>query len=57
MIGFYCVAKILEFFDRQIASVLSTGGHPWKHLAGAAAMLCYVYAVSNRRVITAVPES
>jgi hypothetical protein len=57
MIGFYCLAKILELFDQQIGPVLSTGGHPWKHLAGAAAMLCYVNAVSNRTVITAAPVS
>jgi hypothetical protein len=56
MIAFYGLAKILEFFDRQIADVLSTGGHPWKHLAGAAAMLCYVTAVSNRRPVTDARE-
>jgi hypothetical protein len=56
MIGFYGLAKLLEFFDHQIADVLSTGGHPWKHLAGATAMLCYVAAVSNRRPVTDAPE-
>ena len=54
MIAFYGLAKILELFDRQIALVLSTGGHPWKHLAGGAAMLCYVNATSSRRAVTAV---
>ena len=57
MIGFYGLAKILEFFDHQIADVLSRGGHPWKHLAGATAMFCYVTAVSNRRPVTGAPES
>jgi hypothetical protein len=57
MIGLYGPAKILKFFDHQIADQLSTGGHPWKHLAGAAAMLCYVTALSDRRPITGVPES
>jgi hypothetical protein len=56
MIGFYGLAKILEFFDREIADQLSTGGHPWKHLAGATAMFCYVTAVSNRRPLTGAPE-
>jgi hypothetical protein len=50
--GFYALAKILEAFDRQIASVISTGGHPWKHAAGAIAMLCYVNMVARRKPLT-----
>jgi ceramidase len=57
MIAFYALAKILEYFDHQIAPVLSTGGHPWKHLAGGAAMLCYVSAISGRRALTDAPVS
>src|SRR5260221_7423487 len=38
MIGFYALAKGLELFDYQVGEVISTGGHPWKHLAGAVAM-------------------
>ncbi len=52
MVGFYVLAKILESCDGSIASVLSTGGHPWKHLAAAAAMLCYVEAVAGRSGIS-----
>lgn len=37
---FYVVAKLFEAFDRQIAGVMATGGHPWKHLAAAVAMFC-----------------
>jgi hypothetical protein len=48
MVGFYVLAKIFEQFDRQIAAVVSTGGHPWKHLAAASAMLCYVNTVAGR---------
>ena len=51
MIGFYSLAKILEYFDRPIAALLTTGGHPWKHAAGAMAILCYVSAVARRRAI------
>jgi hypothetical protein len=51
MIGFYALAKVLEFFDYQFAEVTSTGGHPWKRLAGAAAMLCYLNAVASRRPV------
>jgi hypothetical protein len=53
MVGFYVLAKILESFDGPIAAVLSTGGHPWKHLAAAAAMGCYVRTIAGRRAIGA----
>ena len=51
MMGFYGLAKILEMFDRQIGTVVSTGGHPWKHVAGAVAMFCYVNMVARRRPV------
>jgi ceramidase len=57
MIGLYAVAKILEFYDQGIGALLSTGGHPWKHVAGAAAMLCYVNAVAHRRPVITEPVS
>jgi len=50
MIGFYGLAKLFELFDSQIGAIVATGGHPWKHAAGAAAMLCYVRMVSRRKV-------
>ena len=53
MVGFYVLAKVLESFDSSIAAVLSTGGHPWKHLAAAAAMWCYVKTVAGR---TGIPR-
>lgn len=49
----YVFAKIAECLDRQIAAVVATGGHPWKHLAAAGAMLLYVHAVSCRRPLRA----
>jgi Ceramidase len=49
MICLYGLAKIFEIFDQQIAAILSSGGHPWKHVAGAAAMICYVTTVARRR--------
>lgn len=49
MIGFYTLAKIFELFDRQIGAILPTGGHPWKHIAGALAILWYVNAITRRQ--------
>lgn len=49
MICLYGLAKIFELFDRQIVTILPSGGHPWKHVAGAAAMVCYVSTVTRRR--------
>jgi hypothetical protein len=53
MVGFYALAKVFETFDGPIGAVLSTGGHPWKHLAAAAAMGCYVRTVADR---TGIPH-
>jgi len=51
MIGLYVIAKSLETFDRPISTVIATGGHPWKHVAAAAAVLCYVISVERRRPV------
>ncbi len=48
LVGLYAVAKIFETIDRQIGAVLATGGHPWKHVAASAALLCYLSAVAHR---------
>jgi hypothetical protein len=42
MMFFYALAKLLEWQDHAIAAVISTGGHPWKHVAAALAVFCYV---------------
>jgi hypothetical protein len=42
MVFFYVLAKLLESQDRAIAAVIFTGGHPWKHIAAALAVFCYV---------------
>jgi hypothetical protein len=47
----YALAKMVELLDRPIASVVATGGHPWKHLAAAAAVFVYARAVARRRPI------
>ena len=52
MIGFYALAKGLELFDYQVGEAISTGGHPWKHLAGAVAMLCCLSAIESRQPAT-----
>jgi hypothetical protein len=49
MMGLYGLAKIAEGFDQQLAAISPAGGHPWKHVAAAAAMLCYVNMVARRR--------
>jgi hypothetical protein len=54
MICLYGLAKIFEIFDHQIAAILPTGGHPWKHVAGAAAMVCYLITVARRRPLAAL---
>lgn len=43
--GLYALAKALELADRPLH-----GGHAWKHLAGAGALLSYCVWVSRRRV-------
>jgi hypothetical protein len=52
MAAFYVLAKVLESFDRAIGNVIVTGGHPWKHVAAAIGVLCYVSSVERRRPIT-----
>uniref|UniRef100_Q01NA9 Alkaline phytoceramidase n=1 Tax=Solibacter usitatus (strain Ellin6076) TaxID=234267 RepID=Q01NA9_SOLUE len=47
--AFYVVAKLLESFDHTIGRVIVTGGHPWKHVAAAIGVLCYVISVERRR--------
>jgi hypothetical protein len=39
---FYALAKLLESRDSGIAAFISTGGHPWKHIAAATAVFYYV---------------
>jgi hypothetical protein len=46
---FYALAKLLEWQDHAIANVISTGGHPWKHLAAAAAVLWYIFLLEPRK--------
>jgi hypothetical protein len=42
IIALYGIARLLELIDWQLAAIVSTGGHPWKHLAAAALLLCCV---------------
>ena len=51
----YAVAKVVELLDREMASVVATGGHPWKHMAAAGAVFVYVQAVARRRPLEAAP--
>jgi hypothetical protein len=41
MIVLYSIAKLLEYFDPQIATIIPTGGHPWKHVFSAAALIWF----------------
>jgi hypothetical protein len=45
----YALAKLAELLDHGIASVVTMGGHPWKHVAAAFAALLYVDASARRR--------
>jgi hypothetical protein len=49
MAGFYALAKVFELLDHRMAALAAMGGHPWKHVAAALAMLCYVNMVARRR--------
>jgi hypothetical protein len=49
MAALYVLAKGLEFLDHPIARFAATGGHPWKHIAAAAALACYVASVRSPR--------
>jgi len=53
MIALYGLAKLFELFDSQLAVIVPAGGHPWKHLAAAASLLCYVITVAHRRPLDA----
>jgi len=45
----YVLAKTAELLDRDIALVMATGGHPWKHFAAAGALWFYVRGVGRRK--------
>jgi hypothetical protein len=53
-IGLYGLAKLLEQLDHPLAASISTGGHPWKHVASAAALLCYTLTVARRQSVQSV---
>jgi hypothetical protein len=55
MMLFYALAKILEWQDQAIAAVISTGGHPWKHVAAAAAVFFYVRALEGQATVKRWP--
>jgi hypothetical protein len=44
--AFYTLAKLLEWQDARIGEYIATGGHPWKHLAAAAAVMCLARGVT-----------
>jgi hypothetical protein len=56
MAGCYALAKALELGDRALAAVVSTGGHPWKHLAGAVGILCYLHVIRYRKQLSVVHD-
>ena len=41
LVVFYAAAKLLEIFDSHLGAWVATGGHPWKHLAGAAGLVWF----------------
>ncbi len=57
MIGLYVAAKLLELNDIALADYLPGGGHPWKHLAAALALLAYFAGIARRRLDTPSTQS
>ena len=51
----YGAAKIAEALDRQMGAFLSTGGHPWKHVAAGAALVVYVVGIGRRSALARAP--
>lgn len=47
-LGFYGLAKVFELLDRPLGAIVSTGGHPWKHVAATAALFCYTEMIARR---------
>jgi hypothetical protein len=52
-VALYGLAKIAELLDSPLGKFAATGGHPWKHLAAAAAMLVYVNGMARRHPLRA----
>jgi hypothetical protein len=48
MIALYGLALALDRYDHPVAAITSTGGHPWKHVAAAAAMFAYLSTLARR---------
>ena len=54
VVGFYALAKVLEYFDRPIFAALHiVSGHTLKHLAAAAAGYCILRMVQKRQPVVA----
>ena len=51
MIALYGLALGFDRGDRAVAAIIATGGHPWKHIAGAAAMSAYLSTLAQRRAL------
>jgi len=57
LVIFYGLAKVAELLDHEIGAVIATGGHPWKHLAAACAIFCYLDAVVHRIPVSQATSS
>jgi hypothetical protein len=52
LVGFYALAKALEFFDKPIFAALHVvSGHTLKHLAAAAAGYCILRMIQTRKPV------
>jgi hypothetical protein len=51
-VGLYGLAVIFDLLDIPLARVMPSGGHLWKHVAAASALLCYMHSVARRRPLT-----
>ncbi len=58
VIGFYALAKALEFFDKPVFAALHiVSGHTLKHLAAAAAGYCILRMIEKRQPILATSSA
>jgi hypothetical protein len=61
VVGFYALAKTLEYFDKPIFAALRVvSGHTLKHLAAAAAGYCILRMVQKRQPVpelSSIPHS
>jgi hypothetical protein len=58
VVGFYALAKVLEFYDKRVGAALHVvSGHTLKHLSAAAAGYCILRMLQKRKPINTVSSA